>query len=93
MPGLCIGLIGDFLGQFIGQLGHIHQLGPWPCKARAELGNEMRHTGFAAGDAVGFKKPHLCPAQAKAITDGIVNFFRGGDAVLDQPKPFAPYRF
>ena len=52
----------------------------------------MRHPCLTPRDAVGFKQPHLRPTQAKAIADRIVNFFGRGDAIFDQPQPFAPNR-
>ena len=52
----------------------------------------MRHASLAARYAIGFEQPHLCPAQAKPETDGIIYFFGCGDAVFNQPQRLAPYR-
>ena len=53
----------------------------------------MRHASLAAGHPIGFKQPHLRPAQAKAISDGVINFRCCSNAVIDQPQGFAPHSF
>ena len=88
--GLRVRLVGDGLYQLVGQLRHIHQLGPGPFQARSELRDEMRHSGLAAGHAIGLEQAHLRPAQAKAETDGVVDLLGGGDAVFHQPQRLAP---
>ena len=89
--GLRIRLVGDGLYQLVGQLRHIHQLGPGPFQARAELRDEMRHSSLAASHTIGLEQAHLRPAQAKAKTDGVVDLLGGGDAVFHQPQRLAPY--
>ena len=85
-----IGLAGDQIHQLIVELWHIHQLGPGPGQAGAELRHEMLHPSLATGHAIGFKEAHLPPAQAKAHADGLVDFLGGGDAVFHQPQRLAP---
>ena len=87
---LGIRLPGDQIDQFIVEFRHIHQLGPGPGQARAELGHEMLHPGLTARHAIGFEQPHLAPAQAKAHADRLVDFLGRGDAVLDQPQRLTP---
>jgi hypothetical protein len=53
---------------------------------RAELGQEVAHAGFAAGDAIGLEHAHLRPAHAEGIADDVVERFDGADIVLDQPQ-------
>ena len=90
MARLRIRLPRDQIDQLIGELGHIHQLGPWPCEARPELREEMAHPRLAARDAIGLEQAHLRPAQAKPHADRLIDFFGRGDAVLDQPQRLAP---
>ncbi len=59
-------------------------------EAGAELGEEVAHAGFAAGDPVGLEQTHLRPAQAKGIADHIVECLDVADIVLDQPERLAP---
>ena len=72
------------------QLGHVGELGPGPLECWAELLEEMRHPGLAAGEPVGLEQPHLRPAQAEALGDRLVDLPGRGDAVMDQPERFAP---
>ena len=53
--------------------------------------HEVFHAGFATRDTVGFKQPHLRPADPKPITYGIVNFLRRGYSVFHKPQRFTPY--
>ena len=93
VPRLRVRLACDHVDQFVGQLRHVHQLGPGPFQRRAELADEMLHPRRATGHAIGFKEPHLPPAQAKAHADRIVDFLGRRDTVLDQPQRLAPDRF
>ena len=88
--GLRVRLVGDGLYQLVGQLRYINQLCPGPFQARSKLRYEMRHSGLAAGHAIGLEQAHLRPAQAKAETDGVVDLLGGGDAVFHQPQRLAP---
>ena len=90
---LRVGLAGDQINQRVVELGHIGQPGPGRSQIGAELRHEMLHAGLAARDPVGLKQSHLPPAQAKAHADRFVDFFRGGDTILDQPQRLAPDRF
>ena len=91
--GLRVGLAGDLVDQRVVEIDDVHQLGPGPGEAGAELGEEVAHAGFAAGDAVGLEHAHLRPAHAEGIADDVVERFDIADVVLDQPQAFAPERF
>ena len=89
---LLVRLIGDQVDQLVVELRHVHQLGPRPFQRRTELRHEVAHAGLAAGDAVDLEHAHLRPAQAEGVAHDVVEFFDGGDAVLDQPQRLAPRR-
>ncbi len=84
---------GDLVDQFVGQIDDIHQLGPGPGQAGAELGDEMAHAGFAAGDAIGFEHAHLRPAHAEGIADHVVERFRCRRYRPGSAKALAPDGF
>ena len=70
---LLVGLAGNRLDQFVGQLG-ADQLGPGPFHRRAELVQEMPHPVLAARQPVDQKRPHERPAHPCAKADRIVDF-------------------
>ena len=92
-PRLRVRLPRDQINKGLVKIGHIHQLGPGPFQCRTELRHEMLHPRFATGNAIRLEQAHLRPPDAKAIADGVVDLFRGGDAVLDQPERLAPDSF
>jgi len=53
----------------------------------------MLHARLTSGNPVGFKQPHLRPANAKPIADRVVDFFSRCNPVLDQPQRLAPDSF
>ncbi|MDE1187855.1 MAG: hypothetical protein PW844_15440 [Pantoea sp.] len=91
--GLLVGLLADLFDQRVVEIDNIGELRPGPGEAGAELGEEMPHARFAAGDPVGLEQAHLRPAQAEGIADDVVQRLDGADIVLDQPERLAPQGF
>ncbi len=91
-PRLRVRLRRHGLDQLVGQVRHVHQPGPGPFQTGPELRDEMAHPRFAARDPVILEQAHLRPADAEAVADHVVDLFRCGDAVADQPQRLAPDR-
>ncbi|MNT19316.1 hypothetical protein D3C72_1545720 [compost metagenome] len=91
--GLRVRLGADLLHQRVVEVDDVGEFGPRPFEAGAELGEEVAHAGFAAGDAVGLEQAHLRPAHAEGIAHDVVERLGIADVVLDQPECLAPQRF
>ncbi|MCY1502595.1 hypothetical protein D9M68_366950 [compost metagenome] len=90
--GLCVRLGADLFDERIVEIDDIGELRPGPFQAGTELGEEVAHAGFAAGDAIGLEQAHLRPAHAEGIAHDVVERFGIADVVLDQPERLAPER-
>ncbi len=88
--GLRVGLRADLLDKRLVQIDHVGEFRPWPFEAGAELGEEVAHAGFAAGDSISFEETHLRPAHAEGIAHDVVERLGIADVILDQPQRLAP---
>ena len=88
--GLYFALIAYLVDEVVGQIGHIHELGPGPFQAGAEHGQHGAHAAFATGEMKGLHGAHLRPPETGAVGDRGIDFCCGRDFVVQQPKRLTP---
>ncbi len=63
--GLRVRLCPDLLDKRVVEIDHVGEFRPGPFEAGAELGEEVPHARFAAGDAISLEETHLAQRMPK----------------------------
>ena len=89
--GLFETAVGHRLHQVVGELGG-DQPRPRQLQRRTELAEHVPHALFTAGQVEGEVGAHAGPTQSGTVGDGVVQFGRRGDAVVDEVEDLTPER-